>query len=105
MTDDIQTSLIPENEVPLAAVDLPKINLRRHHFWIMRSIYTQGPASDQQLSERLNLAENSIRPRRKELSDRRYLEVVGRVQLPTGGHAKQYGLTMRGIEQAVKEPE
>ena len=103
MGDDIQTSLIPENEVPLAAVDLPKINLRKHHFWIMRSIYTQGPASDQQLSERLGLSENSIRPRRKELSDRRYIEQAGRVQLPSGGYANQWKLTMRGVEQATKE--
>ncbi|MBM4407816.1 MAG: hypothetical protein FJ038_04250 [Chloroflexi bacterium] len=102
--NDMQTALIPEDEVPLATVSLPKITLRNHHHQIMAMIHNVGPLSDQQLAERLNLADNSIRPRRKELSDRLYLEPHGKITLPTGNRATTWALTMRGVEQVLAAP-
>ena len=56
-----------------------------------------SPATDQQLEERLNVAGNTIRPRRKELLDDGLVEHAGEFRsLPSGRKAKVYQATPAG---------
>ena len=57
------------------------------------------PATDQQLEQRLGVAGNTLRPRRKELLDRGLVEHTGDFRpTPSGRRSKVYRVTPAGAE-------
>lgn len=85
----IQAQLDSENSVEAGIANMPRRSGQRER--VRRFLERCGPHTDAGIAEGLNMAENSARPRRKELQDAGVVVAVGKVK-HGNGHRTLWGL-------------
>lgn len=97
MTDDFTNADNTDNSTN------GSVKIKPSEFNVLEAFRQHGPMTDARLEEVTGLSVRSVSPRRRELADKGFLEIVGEDTTPSGRKAKVWGVVPEERIEAVRE--